>query len=85
MESFSLVELLEKTVEQGFLLVSISIATQITVKELESILCEGKVKKITDKIKYLLVFLMQLNYEKPIDDMYYLLMICIIENYLIFF
>ena len=68
----SCADLLRKCMEQGFSLASISIVTRIPEQEIKQLL-DNKDYSLSDKEKEncLMVFLMQLCYEKPENDQYY--------------
>lgn len=72
MQMNSLQELLKKCTEWGFDLASVSIATQLPEEELKR-LCSSSdyALKDKDKVEYLMVFLMQLCYERPENDGHY--------------
>ncbi len=73
MQSDTCPTMLKRCVEEGFSLVSISIATGLPVDELQRVLDndQGYIMSNIDKLDYLMVFLMQLNYERPTNSMYY--------------
>lgn len=83
MQNDTLQNMLKKSIEQGFPLASISIATQISLEELQKVLDNDKVHIISDveKFSYLMVFLMQLNFEKPTDSTYYRNLLESLVNY----
>ena len=64
--------LLQRCIKQGFSLASISMVTQIPEKDIQQFL-DNNNYRLSDREKenHLMVFLMQLCYEKPEDDMYY--------------
>ena len=64
--------LLQRCIKQGFSLVSVSRVTQIPEQEIQQFL-DNDNYQFNDKEKEncLMVFLMQLCYEKPEDDKYY--------------
>ena len=64
--------LLQRCIKQGFSLVSVSMVTQIPEQEIQQFL-DNDNYQFNDKEKEncLMVFLMQLCYEKPEDDKYY--------------
>ena len=64
--------LLQRCIEQGFSLASISMVTQIPEKDIQQFL-DNNNYRLSDREKenHLMVFLMQLCYEKPEDDEYY--------------
>lgn len=68
----SCADLLQKCMEQGFSLASISMVTRIPEQEIKQLL-DNKNYRLSDKEKEncLMVFLMQLCYEKPEDNQYY--------------
>ena len=68
----SCADLLRKCIDQGFSIASISMVTQIPKQEIQHFLDIDNYR-FTDKgkEKHLMVFLMQLCYEKPEDDEYY--------------
>ena len=64
--------LLQRCIEQGFSLASISMVTQIPEQDIQQLLCNNKYRfNDREKENHLMVFLMQLCYEKPEDDKYY--------------
>lgn len=74
--------MLKRCVEQGFSLVSISTATQLPVDELQRILDnDNYILSNLNNLNYLMVFLMQLYYEKPTNSMYYRNMLESLINY----
>lgn len=83
MQNDTLQNMLKKSIERGFPLVSISIATQISLEELQKILDndKGHIISDVDKFSYLMVFLMQLNFEKPTDSTYYRNLLESLVNY----
>ena len=62
--------LLQRCIKQGFSLASISMVTQIPEQEIQQFL-DNDNYQFNDKENCLMVFLMQLCYEKPEDDKYY--------------
>lgn len=73
-------DLLKQCIDQGFSLASISIVTQLSTSELQDIL-DGSAAQDNEKASYLMVFLMQLCYERPTTSTYYRNMLKALTDY----
>lgn len=74
--------LLKRCIKQGFSIASISMVTQIPEQEIQQFLDNDNYRlNDRDKENCLIVFLMQLCYEKPEDDKYYKVLIESLTQY----
>ena len=75
-------DLLKRCIKQGFSIASISMVTQIPEQEIQQFLDNDNYRlSDRDKENCLMVFLMQLCYEKPEDDKYYKVLIESLTQY----